>query len=247
VIRLITIDCWDTVLRINSAWDGLLVDIAFSAFRVRYPNIDRQTVTAAFSAENADFSRILRDKMVTPRLMTRLTTLAAYAQVQLSEHALLQLQTNFEKAILSPLPELIPGARQFLLRVKKEQLKICLMSNTGWFSSGAIDTALERCDVAHLFDFFAYSDRVGSAKPSAKIFEFALSAARCRPSEAIHIGDKLRTDIAGALNAGLCAIHFHTGEPCTDRKVPCASNYDEIWTILSSRLALPRDRFDTKC
>ncbi len=247
MIRLVTIDCWDTVLRNNDAWDFLLVDIALRAFRVKYPNVDRQSVTAAFCAENADFSRILKNEMITPKLMTRLKTLATYAQVQLSEPALRELQETFEEAILSPPPELIPGVRQFLVMVKKERLKIGLICNTGWFSSRAIDTALARCEVAHFFDFFAYSDRVGSAKPSAKIFEFALSASGCRPAEAIHIGDKLATDIAGALNAGLGAIHFHNGETCTSANVPCASDYDEIWTILSSRLAAPEGRSDTKC
>lgn len=185
--------------------------------------------------------------MITPRLITRLRRLAANAQVRLSETALRQLQKTFEEAILNPLPELIPGVRQFLSRVEKEHLKIGLICNTGWFSSRAINTALERCDVAHFFDFFAYSDRVGSAKPSVKIFEFALSAAGCRPAEAIHIGDKLTTDIVGALNAGLGAIHFQSGGPCTDGNVPRASDYDEIWAILSSRLALPEVRRGTKC
>ena len=240
MIRLITIDCWDTVLRNNAVWDDRLVDIAYAAFRSAQPDIDRQTLVAAFSAENADFYRTLRDEMITPLLMSRLRTLAACAHVSISESALLQLQTEFEAAILSPLPELMPGVQRFLSNVKNRQVKVCLVCNTGWFSSRAIDSALQRCGVFQFFDFFAYSDRVGSAKPSTRIFEFALSVAACRPDEAIHIGDKVTTDVVGAQKAGLCAIHYHPGGTCADPTMLCACDYEEIWAILSSR-------FTAKC
>ena len=202
------IDCWDTVLVVNPVWDSVLLDIALRAFRVKLPAIDRQAVRAAFTAEDEDFSRILRLEMITPQLRARLKTLADYAKVRLSEPSLRQLEKAFDGAIFNPLPEVIPGVREFLSKVKREELKICLVCNTGWFSSRAIDAALERRHLAHFFDFFAYSDRVGSAKPASKIFEFALSAAGCRPTEAIHIGDKLATDITGALNAGLSCDSF---------------------------------------
>lgn len=239
MIRLVTIDCWDTILRNGDVWDALFIDVALKTFRVECPNITRQTVKEAFSSEDSDFSRILANDMTTPVLRTRLMRLASYAHVRLSDPTLHQLQKTLEEAILRPPPEVIPGARKFLERVKKRPLKVGLICNTGWFSAHAVDTALQRCDVARFFDFFAYSDMVGSAKPSPRIFEFALSSAECRPEEAIHIGDKFRTDIVGALNAGLGAIHFLNGETCIDEIVHCASDFEGIWAILSARLALP--------
>ena len=40
-------------------------------------------------------------------------------------------------------------------------------------------------------------------KPDAQIFQAALAAARCQPREAIHIGDSLVHDIAGARGVGI--------------------------------------------
>ena len=239
MIRLVTIDCWDTILRNSDVWDALFVHLALKAFRVEYPNVTQQTVTAAFETEQDDFTRTLNSEKSTHKLMTRLRRLAAYANLQLSEPALRGLRVEFEKAIFRPLPEVFPGAIEFLSKVKGRQLIICLVCNTGWFSSRAIDTALERRGVARFLDLYAYSDRVGSAKPASKIFEFALSAAACKAAQAIHIGDKLSTDIAGAVNAGLGAIHFHPGGTCANGKIPCASDYDELWDILSSHLSAP--------
>jgi HAD superfamily hydrolase (TIGR01549 family) len=236
VIRLVTIDCWDTILRNNPVWDSLLVDIAQNAFGVCDPNISQEAVAAAFRAETAEFYRILKQEMVTPTLLARLRTLARFADIEMSGPVMRQLRTAFETAIFNPLPELVPGALKFLAKVKGKSLRLGLISNTGWFSSKAIGAALERLNVAQFFDFFAYSDQVGSAKPSARIFEVALAAAGCRPAEAIHIGDKLTTDVAGALKAGFGAIHFHTGAPCTDANVLCASDYTQVWTVLSSHL-----------
>ena len=50
---------------------------------------------------------------------------------------------------------------------------------------------------------------MGSAKPDAKIFEVAMSAAACASNEMIHIGDSIETDVNGALNAGVTPIWFN--------------------------------------
>ena len=53
------------------------------------------------------------------------------------------------------------------------------------------------------------ADEVGSAKPEAKIFEVAMSAAACASNEMLHIGDSIETDVNGALNAGVTPIWFN--------------------------------------
>lgn len=48
-----------------------------------------------------------------------------------------------------------------------------------------------------------FSFEVGSAKPSASIFEIALRAAGCFPSEALMVGDSYKEDIQAAAAVGL--------------------------------------------
>jgi putative hydrolase of the HAD superfamily len=241
VIRLVTIDCWDTLLRNNHAWDSDLVRIAQEAFSAHAAVISDEQIASAFREEAAEFSRILAEEMVTLPLLTRLKALARYAGVEESEAEFRRLQNSFEEAILDPLPELVPGAREFLMKVKGRNLKLGLVSNTGWFSFRALGLALNRHGIWKLFDFFAFSDQVGSAKPSARIFDFALAAAGCRPAEAVHIGDNLTTDVKGALDAGLGAIHFLPGAPDADGNPPSGSGFDQVWTALSLRLDLAQD------
>lgn len=50
-------------------------------------------------------------------------------------------------------------------------------------------------------------------KPAASIFHKALKLAGCEAHEAIHIGDSLKTDIAGALNMGITSLWVQHQQP----------------------------------
>jgi putative hydrolase of the HAD superfamily len=47
---------------------------------------------------------------------------------------------------------------------------------------------------------------VGHAKPRREPFAAAVAALKCRPEEVVHVGDDERTDVRGALAAGMRAI-----------------------------------------
>ena len=58
------------------------------------------------------------------------------------------------------------------------------------------------------FDFAVISGLTGYEKPEPEIFHAALSAAAVPPEEAIHVGDSLRDDVAGAQAVGIRAVHL---------------------------------------
>lgn len=47
---------------------------------------------------------------------------------------------------------------------------------------------------------------VGVSKPHRRIFEVALARVPCEPSMAVHVGDSLERDVAGAKGAGMYAV-----------------------------------------
>ena len=57
-------------------------------------------------------------------------------------------------------------------------------------------------------DAVVTSAEVGASKPDPRIFEAALDAAGCRSDEALHVGDSLENDVAGARAAGIAALHL---------------------------------------
>ena len=58
------------------------------------------------------------------------------------------------------------------------------------------------------FEYTYFSNEHGISKPDARAFLHALEEIDTRPSEAAHVGDIQRTDIAGAQAAGMSAVHF---------------------------------------
>jgi FMN phosphatase YigB (HAD superfamily) len=65
---------------------------------------------------------------------------------------------------------------------------------------------LDDTGLAPLLDGVLTSAEVGEAKPGGAMFRDALSLAAARPEEAVHVGDSVEHDVAGALAAGLRAV-----------------------------------------
>ena len=57
--------------------------------------------------------------------------------------------------------------------------------------------------LAALLDAVVTSASVGVRKPGVAIFERALALAGARPDEAVHVGDSVEDDVAGARAAGI--------------------------------------------
>ena len=56
-----------------------------------------------------------------------------------------------------------------------------------------------------------FSDELGLRKPHPEIFRQTLTALGVEPMEALHVGDTLASDIAGAHAVGMRPIHFCHG------------------------------------
>ena len=65
---------------------------------------------------------------------------------------------------------------------------------------------LEETGLAPLLDGVVTSAELGSAKPAPAIFAHGLALAGVGASEALHVGDSLEEDVAGARAAGIAAL-----------------------------------------
>ncbi|MGH2914650.1 MAG: HAD family hydrolase [Solirubrobacteraceae bacterium] len=97
--------------------------------------------------------------------------------------------------------EVHPDARPALLRARRAGLRVVAVSN--WDVSLA--EVLERVGLAPLLDAVVTSAAVGASKPSPVIFRHALALAGVAPERALHVGDSLADDVAGAVGCGIAA------------------------------------------
>ena len=99
----------------------------------------------------------------------------------------------------------IPPSHAVALRGLRETHRLGLVSNV-WAPAEVFHNALEGARVRSLFDVLVFSSEVGAIKPSPVIFERALSAFDVSRDRVVHVGDKLKRDVAGAKALGLGAV-----------------------------------------
>jgi putative hydrolase of the HAD superfamily len=98
---------------------------------------------------------------------------------------------------------LFPGAIELLEGLRRRGLRVGIVSN--W--SQRLPGILEGVGVSQRVDFVLASAIERVEKPSPEIFRRACARAEVRPADALHAGDHREKDVAGALAAGLLAIH----------------------------------------
>lgn len=114
-----------------------------------------------------------------------------------------------EALVLHP-PALLDGAGE-LVRELARSLPLVIISDTGFASGRAQDGMLARDGLDDCFVARVYSADVGWAKPRPEPFAAALDVLAGRgiaPHEVVHVGDIERTDVRGALAAGMRAIRL---------------------------------------
>ncbi len=112
---------------------------------------------------------------------------------------------SFMNAYVVDPPALKEGVEETLEALNGEY-RMGIISDTGVTPGSIICEHLEGHELLHYFTSTVFSDEVGYCKPDPKVFEKALNELKVRSEEAIHVGDLLRTDVAGAKGIGMKAV-----------------------------------------
>jgi FMN phosphatase YigB (HAD superfamily) len=100
-------------------------------------------------------------------------------------------------------PDVLP-----LLRALAGRVVVGVLANQ---EAGVVD-ALTRDGVAPFVDVWGVSALVGHEKPSPELFAWCLKRAGCRAGQAVHVGNRLDTDVRPAAGLGLGTVWVLRGE-----------------------------------
>ncbi|UTF52605.1 HAD family hydrolase [Natronosalvus rutilus] len=67
---------------------------------------------------------------------------------------------------------------------------------------------IERLDLTDAIDLLVTSEEVGQEKPASVMFTYPLSRLECHPSDAVMVGDSIRSDVVGGNAIGLETVLF---------------------------------------
>ncbi len=104
--------------------------------------------------------------------------------------------------------EFFPGVCVMLERLRP-QFTLTVVSNGPLFSQ---KPKVEKLDLAEMVDHIVLGGALAHQKPHPEIFYHACSLSGCNPKDAIHVGDMLHVDIAGAFAAGIKSVWVSGGQ-----------------------------------
>ena len=190
-IRTITLDLDDTLWEIHPVihraerrlyeWLGEHYPRITEKFEPTDMREVRSQVIAEFSERSHDLTFLRRT------VLTRVGAAAGY-----SDHFVDDAFAVFDEVrnAVDIFPEVIPALEKL-----HERYVVIALTNG--------NANLDMIGIGHFFEGVIASADVGVSKPAKRIFDVAVAAAGCEPTEILHVGDHPETDIDGARAAGL--------------------------------------------
>jgi putative hydrolase of the HAD superfamily len=208
-LRAVTFDCWCTLL-VERDWSvahALRVDALAEAVKRAGGESDRAELSGVFDAAwNRHIARWTRGISSGAAEIAR----DALGILDLSEESadFAALVASWQEASHSGAVEAVEGTHAHLAFLSRAGLRLGVICDTGLTPGRVVRRLLHNAGLLAYFDVCVFSDEVGVPKPDPRIFHAALEALAADACHAAHVGDLLRTDVAGARGVGMASIRI---------------------------------------
>lgn len=233
MIKVITFDFYNTLVKF---WPPL-EEIQAAACYAKGLSVPHDAIRRGYAKADILFNRANEEEPLSLRSPERrLEFFAAYEQLIL-ETAGVPVSRELAREIwdlaiavpkqFTPFNETLAA----LTGLKQGGYRLGVITNL----RGDLAPLVSRAGLDECLDFCVNSTLAGSEKPHPPIFEEALRRAAVDAGEVLHIGDQVRSDVAGARAMGMYAALLDRGgwhEPVED--CPKISDLGEIASLLES-------------
>lgn len=237
-LKAVTLDYWDTIYHATStpervrrrheSLQGMLQRLG--------AEVPVEEFTRLYKASAAEADRWWRDEHRGYTTADRIRWLLAQLAIERPEHCehIARAVEDIDETLTAVPPPLLDGAAEGI-RTLAATFKLGIISDTGFASGRAQDKLLAQDGLLQHFSATVYSVDVGHAKPRPEPFRRALELLGVEPNEAIHVGDIERTDVGGALAAGVRAIRLDQVRPSGSSDAEyVATSYEDLVRYLTS-------------
>lgn len=213
-VEALSFDLWSTLIKSHPEFKPARTALLLSSFGMdpaRSAEADlclREADRAAdLEAERTGADVGFAERVLTMHQGALARSLADSAAPDAAELTRLEREQEAICARFAPLPysPLVPG---LLLRLGA-LVPVAVTSNTGMLGGATMRGALAANGLLPAFRVLVFSNEVGAAKPSERIFSATLGAlaslhgAPLPPARVLHVGDNAVADIEGAQRAGM--------------------------------------------
>jgi putative hydrolase of the HAD superfamily len=238
MLRAVTLDFWNTLFVDREGHVRERRRAACLAAELERAGLHREPfqIEGALGAGWDYFEEVWHRESRTPSAAETLQAVLAALRAPLPPDAHERLVATFERLLLDVPPDPVPSASR-VVRELSSSFRLAVISDTGYSPGWVLRELLERHGMLAPFAYLYFSNEQTVSKPDVRAFRTVLEALEVRASEAAHVGDMQRTDIAGAQAAGMWAVHF-VGANNRDAAISTADavirHFDELPTALSN-------------
>lgn len=206
-IKTITFDMDDTLWDFQAAMENALA-ITLERLRVMAPGDAAQSLTVQKMMDIRDEVADELGEGSTTQEEIRYTSM-----VRTVEHVGFRARGAAEELYRLYWEERIAGAHPYddvsgVLETLKGQFRLGVISNG--------NNTPQMVGMDDVFDFVVFAHECGCPKPDPRIFEFALAKFGDAPSQVMHVGDNLHSDVLGANNYGAISVWLNRDGAAND-------------------------------
>jgi putative hydrolase of the HAD superfamily len=235
----VTFDCWNTLLR-EENWHEAhrrRVDALLHAARETGAHADFEQAGRAFDRAWQRHMDLWAEgvasgaREVAAWAMHDLRALTHGASFEL-------LVAHFENASHSSCVVPLEGAVETVAALARAGVPAALICDTGLTPGRVVREHLARLGLLDGLRAQIFSDEVGVPKPDARVFHAALGALGVAARDTFHVGDLLRTDVAGARNVGMRSVRLraaHDDATALPEADHVAASHAELRALLGFR------------
>ncbi len=235
-LRAVFLDIGDTVMRPNPSWEHVYA-IAFEEYGIK---VEIEALYAAlrraYHHGGFGFEAGFEPTEETSFARTMQIDSAALADLGFEPMPESFFRRLSELFMVTSNWHVFADAKPALAALRERGLVIGAVSNWVW----QLPELLHALDLVSHFDFIAASSRIGFEKPHPEIFRWALEQAGVEPGEAIHVGDHLDADVAGARGVGIQPVLIDRRDRFTaaelPEETPLIRTLTELIPIIDARL-----------
>lgn len=220
MIRAVTFDLWNTLIE-NRDYTNQRIDYLTAELGKAGHQFKRSEVSVAMTSSLSYVYRVweTENRRFVPN-KERLDHILGKLSVKMPEDSQRNIITYFEEVALPDYPRLLEGVKE-TLECLRPKYKMGIISDSGFTPARILRKIVAKNGILDLFDTTLFSDETGYNKPHRVMFETVLSALSAKSSEAIHVGDLLQTDVAGAKAFGMKAAWLnHEGKSYDEAHKP---------------------------
>lgn len=197
-IKLVSFDVWDTLLRLE-VFFKVTSRVLSEQNLIDQEKAFEKLLEAYKKAKSLRRNEVLGKNVVSASIKIVSETLGINEESVRRAIAKAVVETNSEELV-------IEGVRTTLKEVHELGIKIATLGNVLFWPGSYTRILLERTSLSNYIDLQFYADEIELQKPQKEAFEYLLKQFLVKPEEAMHVGDSLHEDFAGAITSGLVAV-----------------------------------------